>query len=101
MYDSTYRYNREAKCPYCDYEDGDSWDLHGDDGSTYCPSCEKQYMYERHTEITYSTAKADCLNDDAPHQWDRMVGSPREYFENRERCTVCDTDRVKPAEAAA
>lgn len=102
MSDYTYKYNHQAVCPYCDYADNDSWELQGEDGdtrATQCPSCEKWYMFERHLEITYSTSKADCLNNAAPHRWEPMIGAPREYFEGREHCLVCGEERRVTEEA--
>ena len=56
--DLTLSYNSEAKCPYCGFEDYDSWELGIDEDCecvTSCPSCGKDYGVMRHIEITYST----------------------------------------------
>lgn len=48
-----------AKCPYCGFEDYDSWELSRDiddcDGVTGCPNCGKEYGVMRNIEITYTT----------------------------------------------
>ena len=36
MSDYSYKYNSETKCPYCDYEDPDSWELHEDHDLAEC-----------------------------------------------------------------
>lgn len=59
-------YNSEAKCPYCGFEDYDSWELGIDEGCecvTACPSCGKDYGVMRHIEITYSTWALDDEED--------------------------------------
>ncbi|MDR6794717.1 Zn ribbon nucleic-acid-binding protein [Pseudarthrobacter oxydans] len=95
MGDYDYKYNQEAKCPYCNYEDTDSWELSDDGEWTECGSCGKRFGYERHLEVTYSTYKQDCANGLAEHQWEQMHGAPREYFADRERCSGCYDERKK------
>lgn len=43
-----------AVCPYCGYEDPNSWEL-GSDGETRCPDCGKMYLYSREVVATYTT----------------------------------------------
>lgn len=55
-------YNSEAKCPYCGFEDYDSWELGIDEDCecvTSCPSCGKDYGVMKNIEITYSTWALD------------------------------------------
>jgi len=47
--------NSEAVCPYCGYEEPDSWELQPDQGTTECGRCEKEFRY--HREAVYSTSK--------------------------------------------
>ena len=42
-----------AKCPYCGYEDRDSWGL-GDDGESECGECGKEYTYTRYIEESFT-----------------------------------------------
>lgn len=49
-------YNKYAICPYCGFEDIDSFELY-DDEITECPSCGKEYGVIRNIEITYTTYK--------------------------------------------
>lgn len=56
-----------AVCPYCGYEDPDSWDLgwgfSEDEGVTECPLCEKDYKWYVWTEYRYTTKKVGETND--------------------------------------
>ena len=63
MSDYKYMLNDEAKCPHCDYEETDSWELSGEDGdtkNTECGSCGKTYYYQRRIKVQYSTAKTEA-----------------------------------------
>lgn len=56
MEDSDLSYNEYAKCPYCGYEDIDSFELNCDNEEIVnCPNCQKEYVVIRNIEITYST----------------------------------------------
>ena len=54
-------YNRNAVCPYCGYEDTDSWELHlrwdGDETVTACNACGEDFTVWLNLEATYSTKK--------------------------------------------
>ncbi len=52
--DYEYSHNSFAKCPHCDYEDQDSWEIQ-DDGEVSCGHCGKDFWVSVNTEITYST----------------------------------------------
>lgn len=60
------RSQANAVCPYCGYEDPDSWELgYGlmeDSGATDCPSCEKEYKWLVWTEHHYTTEKIEENN---------------------------------------
>lgn len=42
-------------CPYCGYEDPDSWEVTGYEGVHDCPSCEREYWWE--ADLIYRTYK--------------------------------------------
>ena len=49
-------------CPYCGYEDYDSWELIDQDSADYrssteCGSCGKEFEFEYTTSISWSTRK--------------------------------------------
>ena len=53
-------FNRNAICPYCSYENLDSWELHmndGDEENTDCKKCGKEFKVSCTITVTYSTEK--------------------------------------------
>lgn len=54
-----YEWTPEVVCPYCGYEQRDSWELTEDTGETYCDECERTFGYQRFTEYTYTTTKKE------------------------------------------
>jgi transcription elongation factor Elf1 len=60
-------HENNIKCPYCDYEDIDSWEFDDDSGSWTCGSCEKEFDVVRNIEVTYSSYRKSCENEN--HDW--------------------------------
>lgn len=95
-----YKYygNDEAVCPYCDYEESDSWEIAQDskDEKTLveCGSCDKQYLFERVVAVTYTTEKADCANNITEHKWENNVSAPRSYSVGKQTCKTCFSERT-------
>ena len=55
-YDTNYTLN--ITCPYCGYEDLDSWEVDCEDGEEVeqeCGSCEKEFYATRSITVDYST----------------------------------------------
>ena len=51
-----------AICPYCGYEDQDSWEIgHGEecDTETDCASCGRTFQVSRHISVTYTTKRME------------------------------------------
>lgn len=48
-------YTNNVKCPYCGYEDKDSWKLDDSDDSHECGQCGAIFGYERTVTIDYSS----------------------------------------------
>jgi transposase-like protein len=69
------------KCPYCGWENHDSWEVGADSGKYDCGSCEKAFDYERDVQVTYSTHK---LFEDCDHA---DVSNYKGYFS----CDDCGT----------
>lgn len=42
-------------CPYCGYEDLNSWEFTHIDDTVTCKSCEREFDYEREINVTYNT----------------------------------------------
>lgn len=47
-------YEHNLKCPYCGYEDNDSWELYDNDDDFECGRCGALMQYERIVTIEYS-----------------------------------------------
>ncbi len=81
---------RDIECPYC----GAEWDWGGDpldqdeEVEEECEECGKSFMVTCNYSVSYDCNKADCLNG-AEHDWRPIVGIPKEYFENKRRCSMC------------
>jgi transcription elongation factor Elf1 len=59
-----HEYTRNIVCPYCGYEDLDSWEVDSgeeDLGIIECGVCGKEFLASRVIDITYCTEK---LNDE-------------------------------------
>lgn len=60
-------FKENITCPWCGYEDPDSWEFEGEYDDAYeCPECGKKFILEVHTEITY-TSKRHI--EDMPEGW--------------------------------
>lgn len=54
-----------AVCPYCGYEERDSWEINlgpgiEGDGDASCASCGKDFRVWRHCSVSYSTRKMEA-----------------------------------------
>ena len=84
-------------CPYCEEE----VEICHDDGAYYdenrpreieCEHCEKKFMVHSSMSWSFEGEKADCLNG-GEHDWQQMIGAPREHFVGRQRCEMCGEER--------
>ena len=50
---------RNLVCPWCGYEDRDSWELSDSDDSYTCPECGEVFAYERNITVTYTSRKRE------------------------------------------
>ena len=100
-------YNNEQniKCPYCGWEDNDSWEYDEDESIVSCGSCEKEFNATREIEVTYSTSRIKCKEGKHNYQldtyhvqkrkyvkggnWEELSESEWEYFKI-EVCDICD-----------
>jgi transcription elongation factor Elf1 len=61
-----HEHTEEIVCPYCGHEFSDSWYLGPSEGehvgSTNCESCDKEFHYSRHIEVTYCTETVESVN---------------------------------------
>lgn len=98
-----HNYEKEIKCPYCDYEFSDSWEYDDDTTELTCSSCDKEFNVERNVEVTYCTSRIKC--DESKHvyeldshiefksefrngAWNQLP--PNQYDYRRiEMCSIC------------
>jgi hypothetical protein len=73
----SHEHENNIKCPYCDYEDKDSWEFDEDEGDVTCGSCEMDFTVNRFIEVTYSSYKKDCEDGEHDYHLD---------------CAVCKSD---------
>jgi hypothetical protein len=57
MTEINHEYTQEIVCPHCGYADRDSWEVEPNDDEMNCGRCDKEFYYERHIDVTYSTQK--------------------------------------------
>lgn len=51
-------------CPYCNWEDRDSWEFDEDEGTRTCGSCDKEFNVSRDVAVTYNTSKIECPDEE-------------------------------------
>lgn len=90
----------EITCPYCGHENNDSWEVgtevnEGDLDIQECGNCDKYFTANRNLTITYNSHPAPCLNGDSEHDWEPIIGLPKEYFKDKVRCSICGTERME------
>jgi hypothetical protein len=99
-------FTKRITCPYCGHEDRDSWE-HSEGGEMECGDCGRDFTFEVHTTVDYSTKRKDC---DGEHVWgaihahridqalcDRWSADPRGVLRGKSphtlwarECTACD-----------
>ena len=85
--------NNEESCPYCGY----TVDICHDDGYGYeedetyeqeCSHCGKTFVYTTSIQYYHYLEQAPCKNG-AEHEWEQIVGCPKEAFIGEFRCKYC------------
>ncbi len=64
-----HEFEKNIKCPYCDWEDEDSWEFEEDEETHICGECGEEFNVEREVEITYNTSKIDCEEKELEHDY--------------------------------
>ena len=60
--DTEFKYENNVICPYCGYEEKDSWELSGEDSveeTTDCSDCGQEFFYTRSIEVTYCSRQKE------------------------------------------
>lgn len=60
--------NNNAVCPYCGYEQSDTWELFGDKGDAFicvlsCDKCGEEFEVTQNIDISYTTKKKEEDNE--------------------------------------
>jgi len=92
-------------CPYCDWEDTDSWEFGTEDGTHTCGNCEEEFRVSPCVSVTYSTYRMDCEEIGKKHDYQLLEYClrDREYKDRKwinlpeskyrymkiEQCTIC------------
>lgn len=79
-------YKDEITCPYCGWEDGDSWESL-EDGEMECGECEKTFAYTSEREIHYTSYCTDGNH--------KFVHTPHPTIEDCYSCEYCDASEFK------
>lgn len=74
-----HNYESQIKCPYCDWEDRDSWELDENEAIVTCGGCEKEFNVTREIEVTYSTSRIKCEDDKHNYQFENHFASKRNF----------------------
>lgn len=100
-----HKYKINITCPYCEYEDKDSWEFNEDEGEQTCGKCEKDFNVTREVTVTYSTSRIEC--EEGKHKykiedfhikkthylsannWEKLPEDKWGYF-RIDTCELCD-----------
>lgn len=85
---------KDLKCPYCGELNNVPEDCHAQDEhySRECTECEKTFGFGVAYYPSYSEYELPCAND-GHHDFQQIIGAPREYFINKFRCSHCGEER--------
>jgi sarcosine oxidase delta subunit len=87
-----YKYESNIKCPYCGWEDQDSWEFDQEEGITECGGCEKEFNVTREIEVTYSTSRIACEDDKHSYKTERQFIKKRKYLGKDEWEALAEQD---------
>ncbi len=94
-YETEYRAN--VVCPYCGSLCGEDMARGQDDDVHYeCDECGKTFIYFTDYQISYTSRKADCLND-SPHEyreWITVLKKDGQVTQIR-HCRDCRKDDIR------
>lgn len=75
-----HRNERNIICPYCGWEDEDSWEFDSDEEVVTCRGCEKEFNVTREIEVTYSTSRIECEPFKHDYKLDHYFISKRKHI---------------------
>ncbi len=78
----------EIICPYCDYSQGDMWEVKETEGLEKCPECDKMFKWERHTEVEYRT-ECNCEDNNEEHEFYECGSWIEDEKESNQEFQIC------------
>ncbi|TDO21916.1 hypothetical protein [Pedobacter duraquae] len=87
--------SEKLTCPYCEKLNEIPDDCHTQDEQyeTECSDCEKIFGFTVYYIKGTDEYKLPCANGGI-HEYQPIVGAPREYFINRFRCSHCGEEKT-------
>jgi transposase-like protein len=91
-------YTKDIICPYCGYEDTESYEMEGEEGGWNdatgeykCPECNMKFHWRRSVSVKYVTTKL-CTENGKKHTWSEWKVLERENGEQVDyrECNVCE-----------
>jgi DNA-directed RNA polymerase subunit RPC12/RpoP len=52
-----HEFTKNVVCPYCGFENKDSWELEDWSDNYECPNCEEKFSFTRYVETYYSSKR--------------------------------------------
>ena len=91
---------KDLKCPHCNHFNDAPEDCHEQDEhyEKECENCEKVFGFTVCYYPSYSEYEVPCANG-GEHDYQQIIGAPREYFIGRFRCSHCGDEIKKDIEA--
>jgi len=90
-----HKYTSGLVCPYCGYEQSDSWESADSSNDDECGECGKHFSYDSQTERYFTTRKVPCLNGE-PHEWKKLTLPDYPHARRCRQCYVSEYLKVKP-----
>ncbi len=65
-----HNYEENIKCPYCDWEENNSWTFEGEEDIYTCDNCEKEFNVTKSVSVSYSTSRLSCEDVKDKHDFE-------------------------------
>jgi hypothetical protein len=87
--------SRQLECPYCERMNEVPEDSHGEDEhyECQCSECDKTFGFTVSYWPSYTEYIMPCANG-GDHNFEQIMGAPREHFINKFRCSHCGEERT-------
>jgi hypothetical protein len=79
-----HKYESNIKCPYCNWEDEDSYKFDENLDFYICNKCKKQFNVIKNVEVTYTTYPLSCEQKECDHEYEYISDYiKKRNFENK------------------